>query len=81
MASMSSTTPRKDTHDDEAGEFEASPRPLFNMELRQEDIEIFGYIRKAYKSPNEAGRMLTKADTIRRAMKSEAVRLGYKLRV
>lgn len=64
---------------DTASEF--SPRPLFNMEMRPEDVEVFAYVRKAYKSKSEAGRPLTKADTVRRAMKSEAVRLGYKLRV
>lgn len=64
---------------EDAGGF--MPKPLFNMEQRPEDIEVFEYVRKAYKGKSEAGRLLTKADTVRRAMKREAVRLGYKLKV
>lgn len=73
------TTPTKATEVEDESAF--LPRSLFNMELRPEDVEVFAFVRKAYKSRSEAGRLLTKADTVRRAMKREAVRLGYKLKV
>ena len=76
---MTATTPTKVNEVDDDSGF--VPRSLFNMELRPEDVEVFAFVRKAYKSRSEAGRTLTKADTVRRAMKREAVRLGYKLKV
>lgn len=75
---MTATTPTKANG---VEDFVVAPRSLFNMEIRPEDTEIFDYVRKAYKSKSEAGRLLTKADTVRRAMRREAVRLGYKLTV
>lgn len=78
---MTDSTTQKDKAPAEAGDFALSPRSLFNMELRPEDTEVFSYLRKAYRQKTETGRILTKADTVRRAMKREAVRLGYKLRV